>query len=482
MNPPFLNSKMEIKYFSHSRKSFMFCTLAILVSCDSFLAIPPSKTELLSPVIFNSNSTANAAITLIYSRMINEEQICNMAWLTGLSADEFTNFATSQSIVSFYNNSLDPTNPNLANYLWTPAYSLIYQANAIIEGLTDQQNHVDEVLKKQIVGEALFVRAFWHFYLASFFGDVPIASSTDYRQNASSNRSSVSNVYKQSIDDLIKAKYLLPEHYVGRDGLAPSIERVRPNRAVAQALLARIYLHANLYENAEQEASEVLANQNYGLVENLNSVFSKNSRESIWQLQPMPNAITPEGKRFVLVSAPNGSGIIKSLTVSTELLNRFDDLDKRKELWLDTVIVNNHTYIFPYKYKQGEVATGNSTEYSMVLRLAEQYLIRAEARLRLQKNVEAIDDLNVIRKRAGLPMYSYEALSNIGDAILIERQREFFSEGHRWFDLIRLGAIDEIMLPVSQSKGGTWSTYMCVFPIPETERNANPNLTQNDGY
>src|SRR5690606_29156305 len=126
-------------------------------------------------------------------------------------------------------------------------------------------------------------------------------------------------------------------------------------------------------------------------------------------------------------------------------------------------------------------------EYSMMLRLGEQYLIRAEARAKQGNLASAISDLDAIRDRAGLPLIAdiNPAISQnaLLDLILHEREVELFSEwGHRWFDLIRAGHADERMVIVTPSKGGTWEITDQLLPIPYNEILLNVNLIQNPGY
>ncbi|TEB41131.1 RagB/SusD family nutrient uptake outer membrane protein, partial [Flavobacterium circumlabens] len=113
--------------------------------------------------------------------------------------------------------------------------------------------HLPEVDKKQLKGEALFVRALLHFYLTNLFGDVPYLTSTDYEQNSIVKKKSVTMVYTSAKEDLEQAIQLLPENYVSED-------RVRPNKYAAHALLARVDLYAGLWDEASNEASAVLNN------------------------------------------------------------------------------------------------------------------------------------------------------------------------------------------------------------------------------
>ena len=148
----------------------------------------------------------------------------------------------------------------------------------------------------------------------------------------------------------------------------------------------------------------------------------------------------------------------------------------------------NKQYYFPYKYKSYQ--SGKPvTEYYMVLRLGEQYLIRAEARAQQGNISGALADLNSIRNRAGLASYTGPTdNTSLLTAILHERQVELFTEwGHRWLDLKRTNTVNSIMGSpgnVCQAKGGTWNSdgHQAVFPIPLSEMNLNHNLTQNSGY
>src|SRR5262249_9182339 len=138
----------------------------------------------------------------------------------------------------------------------------------------------------------------------------------------------------------------------------------------------------------------------------LNNVFLKNSKETIWQIAtPLPsssNLNTVDGYNYILQGAPATGGAL-SQTLSTQLLNSFEANDQRKINWVGSKTAGGNTYYFPYKYK---VYTSSTiSEYTMVLRLAEQYLIRAEARAQLGNTTGAVADLNVIRRRAGLTDY-----------------------------------------------------------------------------
>jgi len=258
------------------------------------------------------------------------------------------------------------------------------------------------------------------------------------------------------------------------------------------------------YDLAEAAASQVIGNTTlFNLCTNLSSsmgtnyVFQKNSTEAIWQLAtPVPASyFTPDGEFFILKSAPSTSGS-NSSTISPQLTSSFELNDKRQAVWIGKYTSTRApiaTYYFPFKYQSRDVAVtatnpAAATEYVMVLRLAEQFLIRAEARAQQGKLNDAITDLNTIRNRAKLPNYSGSAVDQAAvlAAIMHERQVELFAEwGNRWLDLKRTGQLDAVMggpTGVCQAKHGSWVSTDQLFPIPQSETINDPNLIQNPGY
>lgn len=161
------------------------------------------------------------------------------------------------------------------------------------------------------------------------------------------------------------------------------------------------------------------------------------------------------------------------------MVNAFEPGDQRKIHWIGSVTKGTTTWYFPNKYKQ-RTTTTSSLEYSIVFRLAEQYLIRAEARAQQGDLIGAKEDLNKIRNTAGLAGTTALSQQDILKALLQERRVELFTEyGHRFFDLKRANMLDEALSPV---KAG-WNTTDRLLPLPESELTLNPNLNpQNPGY
>jgi hypothetical protein len=459
---------------------------AFFCGCKKFVEIDPPTTQLVTSGVFNNNSAATAAQTVIYSLMANNDESGNMAMNLGLLSDELTNYNIGNIIeVQYYTNAMAASqNPGP----WDNGYNYVYQANAVISQVQGNAS-LNPTVAQQLLGEAKFIRAFWLFYLTNLYGDIPLVVSTDYKINATISRTARAQVYQQVIADLKDAQNLLNPNYIGPDDTTISTtDRTRPNKWAAAALLARVYLFTGDYSNAALESDSIIRNSSvYSLVPNLDSVFLANSNEAIWQLGiPQPsNYNTNDGVDFILLSPP-GTGTT-CCSISPQLLNSFDSGDNRRLQWVDSFTTTTPpiiTYYGPYKYKVRDQTS--VTEQVMVLRLAEQFLIRAEANAHQGNIPGAINDLNMIRNRAGLSNYNGgQDQQSILTAILHERQVELFSEwGHRWLDIIRTNSADSIMSIVTPQKGGQWNQngYQTLFPIPQADRITDGNLSQNLGY
>jgi hypothetical protein len=237
-----------------------------------------------------------------------------------------------------------------------------------------------------------------------------------------------------------------------------------------------VYLYQKNWEKAEANATEIIDAGIYSLEPDLNNVFLSGSNETIWQLSSVfPGAETWEGYFFL----PVAPGLMPSYVITDHLLNAFENGDKRKEDWLNKNTVNGNDYYYPYKYKLGYDGLTVPLEGYVVFRLSEQYLIRAEARAQQNNFSGAITDLNLIRNRAGLQDTTFTDQASLLSAIQHERQVELFCEwGNRWFDLKRTGTATEVL---SLIKPG-FQANDTLYPIPQTELNSNPFLTQNPGY
>lgn len=451
-------------------------------SCsEDFVDVETPYTLVETKEVFKDPKTATAAQIGVYLTLANYVPY-NMSRYTGSYVDELTSYDTYAFTKACYTNNLIST----LNYnLWSTYYGLVYQTNLVIENL-EGSTTLENPVRNQLLGEAKFSRAFFYFNLVNIFGDVPMPLSTDYKKNIVLAKTPQQEVYQQMLLDLKDAETLLNENYVDGTSKNTTKDRVRPNKWAAKALLARVSLYVKDYTNAEKYASEVIGNTSlYTLTTNLNTIFSKkDSTEAIWQLDNQgTKSNISQGYNFIPLFGVGPFGDSWSSSMSDDLVNSFEVGDKRKELWILKYNNFGTIYNIPYKYQQGYTKAPNQNE--TILRLSEQYLIRAEARAELSDIAGAKEDLDAIRKRANtLGAYAGGLdKTSVLKAILHERQVELFAEwGHRFFDLKRTNKIDDVMSKVSPGKGGSWQSFKKVWPIPMDEIKKDSNLSQNSGY
>jgi hypothetical protein len=440
------------------------------ISCKKLIEIPPNPpTQLPQSQVFNDSSDIIGAMAGVYTNFKVTAQSGQNIFggmqteYLGCGADELSNSYGN----TFMTNTYIATDATAGTF-WTSAYQNIYYVNSCLAGI-GATHAIGDSLKQALLGELKTVRAMNYFYLVNLYGEAPIVTSTDFNVNANLPRSSVDSVYGLILADLADARKVLKPSY-------PSAGRARPNLYTADALLARVYLYRKQYAQADAMASEVISSGLYNLPA-LNSVFIQGSGEAIWQI-PAVGATgkgqTAEAYAFVpssVYSAPQWQ-------VTTYLLDSMETGDQRKTAWVGTLTVFGKSYQYPYKYKQ-RTDVGTPAEGYMMFRLAEQYLIRAEALAQQGKTDSALSDLNMIRQRAGLPNSTAVSAADIQSAVMHERQIEFFCEwGHRWFDLKRTGELDAV---IGKIKTG-WTPNAALLPIPATEMQNDPYLSQNAGY
>lgn len=471
-----MNTKIQLRKnlssaFRNAGRLLGACAgILLAVACEDFVEVGAPKTEITIESVFSTDASAQAAINGIYSRMMSNQSFTrgDLERYTGLSSDELTNYSTNAEQMQFANASLLPANTVVLRTFWGEAYAYISQANAILEGLTASTT-VTESVRKQLEGQALFVRAYCHFYLVNLFGDIPYITSTDYRVNAGLPRTNIDQVYMQIVKDLTTAKSLMPT-----ETSVNAATKNYPKRNAVCALLSRVYLYAGQWASAEIESTQLIDANLYQL-EEPGAAFLASSRETIWHLKPVvPGINTPQGNMFIITSSPGST--VGRVALSPQLFNAFDAADARLQ-WIGTVASGANTYHFPRKYKVSVNTT--VTEHAIMFRLAEVLLIRAEARAHLNKLTEAHDDLNLVRTRAGLPSLADNTTPQLLAHIANERKFELFAEnGHRWLDLKRTGKATEVLAPLKAN----WDDHDTLYPIPQAEILLNPMLTQNTGY
>lgn len=489
---------IQPQYLIPCRSKLLLPVAVVLVllsclSCRKLLTVPPPVTQVTEEQVFSTDEQANSAMAGVYVSMIGisagSDNFANglVSRLGGLSSDELVSMFIGMDapLVHVNTNKLTREGSSEVNTAWTTMYATIYGTNAVIAGVAGSTSSLlSDSARKQLIAEAKCIRAFCYFHLVNFFGDVPLVLVPDPLKVAGMSRTPVQEVYRQIIRDLKDAQTDLPADYSASKG-----KRIRVNRWGATALLARTYLFLREYDNAAAEATKVIGNTGqFGLEGDLNKAFLTGSKEAIWQLEQNINDgragnATLEGYNLL----PIAPAFVLTY-LSEQLLGAFEPGDQRRLKWVDSTGFPGFYYYYPAKYKIGalnRVIGAPATEYYMLLRLAEQYLIRAEARAHGAPGGarEAIADLNVLRFRSGLEELP-ETLSEpaLLDAVAKEWQTEMFCEwGHRWFNLKRTGKAVEVLsaVPIKQPWAGD---YQLLYPLPQESILNGPGIIQNSGY
>ncbi|SHN31939.1 RagB/SusD family nutrient uptake outer membrane protein [Chitinophaga sp. CF418] len=449
-----------------------YITLALLLtngllfsSCEKFVDIDKAPNQLPAADAFKEDGTATAAVLAMYSYYNTTGSLPYYTFAGGVEADDiqYTYTSSTPAMNELQQSTVNPNNGTVTSYLWIYPYGVIRQANLAIEGLKASTTLTSSV-QAQLLGEAYFFRAFNYFYLVNYFGAVPLVLSSDVMETGNMPRTGTDSVWAQIISDLKAAEASLPAAYTGT-------LRTRINKYAASALLARAYLYREDWENAITYSTEVIAAGTYSLPVP-DSAFVNISNEVILQYG------TTNGYSFLGNNYRTSSSAgIPGFYLYPATANAFESGDKRRTAWVDSVISGTTTIYRINKYKLPTATAGN--EYNVILRLAEQYLIRAEANAQLKNLDAAAADLNAVRTRAGLSNTTAATQDALLAAIAKERKLELFGEfAHRWFDLKRTGKVNEVIGAIKSS----WVSTAALLPIPNTEIAKNKALKQNDGY
>ena len=383
-----------------------------------------------------------------------------------LPADNLTHVGITVTWADIDNNTILADN-GLIEGTWIAIYRVLSRVNNVISQIPEiDDNLLSQAGKNAALGELRFLRALAHYDLMRLFGPVPIqdrAVSSD-EESLNPPRHSISEVLNAVNNDLDFAIGHLSENPI----------RGRASQPSAKALKARVALHQYyITDNAEylniaiQHASDVIDHPALAIEPDYAKLFSlESTSESIFEV-----AFNEQDRNLIARYFAHTSLAGRYEFAPTDFyLSSFESDDLRKDI---SVTMAGTA---PYAIKFNDVAAGTDPVY--VLRLAEMYLIRAEARTLLQEDPqEILPDINVIRERAGLAPATMTSYTALLIEIESQRQKEFAFEGHRWFDLVRTGrAIDRLE--------NITSINQTLFPIPQAEiiSNDNPGMYQNDGY
>ena len=364
--------------------------------------------------------------------------------------------ATASEYREIDNNNILPENSSVGG-MWNIIYGGINDANNVISKVPLIED-MSEDERDKALGELYFTRALNHFNLVNYFGAIPLKiTRTQGINNLDVPRDPVAVVNAQIVKDLTFAAEHLPS----------SNTKIRASKYAAEALLARVYLYNKQYDQAAAMASSVIENGGYSLLANYADVFQDQSSESIFEIYFSET----ERNRIAEYNFPKSLNGRREVQPDEDLIAAYESGDARFEASI--AYAGNEAYAIKYD----DLSLG--AENVIVLRLAEMYLIRAEANANMSSpDIASIQsDINRIRQRANLTPITESSVDQLLRIIEQERRIEFAFEGQRWFDLVRTGRAVNVLPNVT-------NVNQTLFPIPidEIQTNNDPGMTQNPGY
>lgn len=472
-------------------------------SCEDFLDLTPVS-DLTSGNAYETTDLLESALIGVYESFQSSEYY---VWDNLLFQDvrSDNNYAGGDNPEIFQIDFLDitPTHSRLFTH-WSNIYNAISKANTVLERvevITDPT--LSEERKRQIRGEALFLRAYHYFTLVKMFGGVPLITNTITSlapEDVNVPRASVQEVYDQILLDLDEAITLLPDLY----GTDASVNKARATSGAANALAAKVIMQSpnpDYNKVLEHIAAVENSTANYTLID-YNDLFSGNSpnnAESIIEVQYLGGDEGNFGPQLLLPPSISGDAWRKFVTPSVDVVNAFDsegdNIRKNASIlfesvnWVDEYWGNAAGTSIPFGYKMKNANGFASADRQYLLRFGDIVLLKAEALNELGQTAAAVVEVNKIRTRVSLQdltqaqQASQEVLRN---TILKERRLELFLEGHRWDDLVRnnqlistMNNLLEIDLRTGNAVNYNMTQAKILLPIPQQELDRNPELIQN---
>jgi hypothetical protein len=443
------------------KKIFIFfVSIIVFTSCESFLEQQPVDQITTDQVIIDAAS-AETAVLGIYSRLQIGNAYGNLLVnMPGVASDELVHSGSFPTIAEVDDNSMSSNNVTTSG-MWQTCYTGIFQCNNVLEIIeaNPELPGLTPALTNEIVGQARFLRALFHFNLLNLYGDVPLATSTDLETLSTISRTPRAEVMSFVIEEARTAATELEGVSFDNDN------QYRATSWAAKALEARALLYSGDVAGAGAVANDIIENGGFELADTYSELFQPGSvQNSEIIFSVFFSAADQNGIAFQYL--PSGRF---EYAVSPQLLAALteDPNDTRADLIeLNEGDAEGRHYVNKYT----DISTG--TDGFIVFRLAEMYLIRAEANL---GSAQAINDVNALRTRAGAA-----PLSSVSEQDLLdEKFRELFSEGHRWYDLIRTGNAVSTMSAINAG----FDANDQLFPVPNRDIQQNRNLEpQNPGY
>lgn len=460
---------------------------ASLNSCQKYIDLKPENST-YDEVFWEDAENISKATNGAYFLLRNSLRDARSYFIFGdVAAGNFTVGGDHWNMTSFSKSG--NFNFHYAPYLeaslwnWTRFYEIVNQVNRVIENtpLIPDENFSGGVAEKNsLVAEARFIRAFVNFYMQRVWGDVLLIKESykDPQNIPPVARSSQEETLQFCIDDL---KFAI-------DHLDNST-KTKASKGAAQALLAHVYAWQHDYVNAEKLSTDVI-NSAYSLesTANIRNIWAGGSSESIFELNMLYSESGGENDReffnvFLTDPVVKGKGKGSAWTLNVEFKeNYFEDEEARFDSVFRKGDTESEFYLRKYDnvnyYEPDRTDVYAVSNNLVIYRLADLYLLRAEAHFKNGKTQQALDDLNLIRERAGLKKIQTSG-ADLFTEIFKERRRELVGEGAAQFDVIRMEFLNKLEFqdiytgPRIDAQGYYWPLDMRVL-LPQDEL-----LTQN---
>jgi len=439
-----------------------------LLDIDPYSSIPAED-------VFKTKKGLNSALIGVYDVLQSGSISQDATIYADLAADNLIHIGSKKEYGQVSDNQI-LTDNNYISGLWNSCYDGINRANNIFANI-DLVSGVTENEKKNILGQCYFLRAYFYFNLVKFFGAVPLRTTptiTAEPQNLNITRTPESDIYEFIISDLKKSEENLAGSGIGNASFV--------NEGATKAFLARVYLYTKDWINADLKAQEVIAMPYILENSNFKNIFDESTTnpEIIFQIDFKNDQTAINGIADWTLSKTAGGRFEVAAWENTLKTSSIADKYLSSDLRKNTTIANDGSDFYTVKYTDFATDKDNI----IVFRLAEMYLIRAEAlnEIAYTSSGNAFNFLNTIRTRAGLSTLNSTTVTNQEDfrlAIENERRLEFAFEGHRFFDLKRTGRINQVLPNLGNLKAANW-----LFPIPQSEIDSNndPGMVQNVPY
>ena len=487
-----------------TRRSLALCAVALglfQVGCTDLLT-ENARSQITTGTFFRTASDANAALAGVYEPLASGNLFdTDLQWALNAS-DDATRVGPEEenaNITSLTRVAWDARNPYVTNP-YAAFYRIVTRANLVIERVPGIP--MDAAQQAQIVAQAKFLRALAYFYLARLYGDVPLVTTTEEQLTGGQTRAPKEDVYAQVLKDATEAEAALPPTW-------PATGLGRATKGAANALLADFHVWRSSAEGKAEWAQAAAAAKKvvdagvYSLVPNYITAFLPGSQtrpEEVFAVQSSQIANGPELDiaQWTRPRAmdPNGAGGWATYTPLQWFMDSYPAGDYRKEVTYFTAAqtaAGASVTFAPHidKYRP-TTKPGNEDVNYPIYRYADVLLMYAEATNELGQSDVAAQYINLVRARArngdgtgvraqpaDLPVQSQAATR---EAVFQERQWELAHEGKRWFDMVRRGsAYFTASLSRDPTAADVQPTDM-LWPIPQTQRDLNPQLTQNPGY